>query len=248
MRSWCSHGGMCLLFISQHHPALCCATERGFLHVTLCLSTSTDRGDWLIDLAGAAGFKTTTLAASAQGNRERAGWVNPRREETTLVICQLRESYHKLEITIFIVFKWKMWAEPGRSILNTVLCFSLRAQSKSPFPFMLSFSSHTSCHQLTKTILCLWGKRGSLPTYLPPPWKFTIVHLHWNVRSVPCTKPLVPPTAVSLSPGSTPLSEEQWNPFRLCSCSSYLLPARPPTFCTETFPEVTFLLVKKPEN
>jgi len=43
----------------------------------------------LIDLAGAAGFKTTTLAAASQGNAERAGWVNPRREETMLVICQL---------------------------------------------------------------------------------------------------------------------------------------------------------------
>lgn len=35
----------------------------------------------MIDLAGAAGFKTTMLVAVAQGNTEGAAWVNPREKK-----------------------------------------------------------------------------------------------------------------------------------------------------------------------
>lgn len=156
-------GGMALLSISQCHPAPRWVTDRVFFP---CYFVSQRQHWlwWLIDWAGAAGFKTTTLAAAAQGNTERAGRVNARRENTTLVICQPWESYNKLGITICIVLKWKMRAEPGRSILNTLSCASAWGpRAKALFPSCWAVP-HTP-HQHTgsqKPFLSL-GKRGSLP-------------------------------------------------------------------------------------
>lgn len=160
--SWCSHWQdvSALDFTVPPSPSLCCRAVSfvsgfvfffPFFFFSPCYFVSQCQHWlwWLIDLAGAAGFKTTTLAEAAQGNTEHAGWVNPRREETTLVICQLWESYHKLRATTFIVVKWEMHTEPCRSILNVLCCASaLGPQSEGPFPFVLSCSSPTLSHQL----------------------------------------------------------------------------------------------------
>lgn len=131
---------------------------------------------------------------------------------------------------------------------HSVLCFSWGARSKSLFSFMLSCSSHTSSHQLQHTgsqkPFPAFGEKG-LSTCLSPPWNFTLIHLRWNVRSVPHTKPLLPSNSRVPFPRVPPLAEDQWNPLRL---SSYLLPAWLLKYCTDSFPEVTFLLVKKTES
>lgn len=206
---------------------------------------------WLIDLAGAAGFKTTTLAAAAQGNRERAGWVNPRREETTLVICQLWESYNKLGITIFIVLRWRMQAEPGRSILTPLRCAPARGlKAKAVFPsrwaaphtpHLTSFS--TWAH---KNIPCLWGKGAlylSVTTtklyYYSPTLKRKKCSSHKASPPLqqPCPFPLGPPTSQRIK-----------ETLSLCSCSSHLLTAQLLKCCTDSCPEVIFPLVKKTEK
>lgn len=226
-RSWCSHWQdvSALDFAVPPSPSL--GYRVGFFPCYF-VSRCQHWWWWLIDLAGAAGFKTTTLAAAAQGNTEKAGWVNPRREETTLVICQLWESYNKLGITIFIVLKWKMLAEPGRSILNTLHCASARGpRAKALFLpaelFLTHLISPASAHRLIKAIPCLWGK-GAL--YLPVP----TVKIYYYSPTLKCKKRSsrkASPTAVSRSPGSPP---SRWGSMR--PSQTFLLQLLPPTSTT----------------
>lgn len=188
MRRWCSHWQdvsaldfTALPWVTQWVFSMLFCVSMPALIVVI---------DWL---SWCCRIQNNNSGGSSSGKR-REHWVNLRREEATLVICQLWASYNKLGIAIFIVLKWKMQAEPGRSILNTVLGFSLWApREKALFPshWALPHTSHP-------TSLSTWAHNShSLPalgvqglsTCLSLMWPFTVIHLHWNGRGAAHTAP-----------------------------------------------------------
>lgn len=163
-------------------------------------------------------------AGGSSSGKCREHWVNPRREETTLVICQLWASYYKLGMATFIVLKWEMQAEPGRSILNT-LCWALASGHPEKKPFFLHielFLTHlippASARGLTKVIPpSFWGTGAfylRVPDVTISCWSPT---LRWErcCSSHSISFPLAPGSLCPL------LTEDQWNPLRLHTCTSY---------------------------
>lgn len=237
-------GRMCLLLISQPFPGL----HSGFFSMLFCVSMPALIVviDWL---SWCCRIQNNNSGGSSSGKR-REHWVNLRREETTLVICQLWASYNKLGIAIFIVLKWKMQAEPGRSILNT-LCWALACGHPEKKPFFLHielFLTHlippVSARGLTTAIPSLpLGCRGFPPAC---PWcDHLLLFTCTEMEEVLLTQHLLPSGSRVPFPGVSPLlAEDQWNPLRLHSCTSYQGKGG-----GDSFPEAMFLLGKKtPEN